>query len=104
MKLSTSNHQKHPNSIIFSLQENIQLTDWLGRAIRKDKPSYIPSNEPPILQKLNIANDGFIELMKAKDDLSKLTIIGSPTSLTHYLENAQNHFVKGINLSKQVFS
>ncbi|MET1257169.1 hypothetical protein [Aliikangiella maris] len=42
--------------------------------------------------------------MKANDDLSKLTIIGSPASLSHYLENAQNHFIKGMNLSKQVFS
>ncbi|WP_444997611.1 transposase [Aliikangiella sp. IMCC44359] len=103
MKLSTR-HQSHPNSFSFTTQDYCQLIDWLGRAIRNDKRGYIQQHEPPILQKLNIDSEGFIQLMKQKDDLSQLTVMGSSSTLTHYLEKLENKFIKGINLNRKVFS
>ncbi|WP_444997608.1 hypothetical protein [Aliikangiella sp. IMCC44359] len=79
MKLSTK-HQSHPNSFSFTTQDYCQLTDWLGRAIRNGKHGYIQQNEPPILQKLNIDSEGFIQLIKQKDDLSQLTVMGSSST------------------------
>ncbi|MET1257663.1 transposase, partial [Aliikangiella sp. GXAS 311] len=44
MKLS--NHQSHQNSFSFTTQDYLQLTDWVGRAIRNDKRGYIEQHEP----------------------------------------------------------
>jgi hypothetical protein len=41
-------------SILFNLNDYLQLLDTTGRMIRTDKPDAIPINLPPILQRLSI--------------------------------------------------
>ena len=102
--LSSSTNQSHPNSIAFSLIDYCQLVDTLGRAIIKGKRGYIEPNEAPILERLNIDCDGFLKLMGQKDDLSKLSAIGSTTALTHYLENIERKFIKGLTINQRIFT
>jgi len=104
MALSASNSQTHKNSIAFSLEDYLQLVDWAGRAILKNKRGYIDSTELPILQRLNIDADGFIELMKQQDDLSQLSVMGSTTALSHYMDRLEKKFVKGLTLNQRLFT
>ena len=53
-----------PEGIPFSLTDYIELVDWTGRIIREDKKGFIPSNTPPILQRLNIEADNWVYLTK----------------------------------------
>ena len=101
---SSNPKQEHPNSIAFSKADYLNLVDALGRAILQGKRGYIEQNEAPILQRLNIDCDGFLELVNRKDDLSQLTAIGSTSALTHYIERIDRKFIKGLTLNQRIFT
>ena len=41
--------------ILFSFRDYLELVDWTGRIIRKDKQSYIDNELPPVLHRLQIS-------------------------------------------------
>ncbi len=43
-----------PDHLPFSFTDYLQLVDWSGRAMRKDKRGHIPANLPPILTRLGV--------------------------------------------------
>ena len=97
-------HQHNSNKhIAFSEKDYLQLVDWAGRAIAKNKRGWIDDSLPPILERLNLNSEGFIDLMSKKDDISKLSVIGSPVFLIHYQEKFNKKFIKGSQLSRQLF-
>ena len=54
--------QPMPRGLIFNLIDYIELVDWTGRIIRDDKRGAIPDSAPPILKRLDISVDHWIEL------------------------------------------
>ena len=54
--------QPMPKGLIFNLIDYIELVDWTGRVIRDDKRRAIPESALPILTRLNISTDHWIEL------------------------------------------
>ena len=54
--------QPMPCGLIFSLIDYIELIDWTGRIIRDDKRGTIHATTPPILQRLDISTDHWLEL------------------------------------------
>lgn len=54
--------QPIPRGLIFNLIDYIELVDWTGRIIRDNKRGAIPESAPPILQRLNISTEHWIEL------------------------------------------
>ena len=53
-----------PKGLPFELKDYIELVDWTGRIIRADKAGYIPSNMPPILDRVGIPIDSWLTLTK----------------------------------------
>ena len=51
-----------PRGLIFNLIDYIELVDWTGRIIREDKRGAISGSAPPILQRLDISTEHWIEL------------------------------------------
>ncbi|WP_196140306.1 transcription factor IIS helical bundle-like domain-containing protein [Aliikangiella sp. G2MR2-5] len=100
----TQSEQRHKNAIHFTEADYLELVDWLGRAILPGKRGYIDEATPPILNRLNLQSDEFINLMKRKDDLSGLTAIGSPSVLTHYFEKLGYRRVRGKAIAQKVFT
>ncbi|MES9816740.1 MAG: hypothetical protein ABW155_08825 [Candidatus Thiodiazotropha sp.] len=43
-----------PNGLPFRLKDYLELVDWTGRAILEHKRGYIPGDQPPILDRLQI--------------------------------------------------
>ncbi|MCU7841601.1 MAG: transposase [Candidatus Thiodiazotropha sp. (ex Troendleina suluensis)] len=43
-----------PKGLPFRLIDYLELVDWSGRAIRENKQGFIPKNQPPILERLQI--------------------------------------------------
>jgi REP element-mobilizing transposase RayT len=43
-----------PRGLPFRLKDYLDLIDWSGRAILENKRGYIPENQPPILERLQI--------------------------------------------------
>ena len=54
--------QPMPKGLIFNLIDYIELVDWTGRIIRDDKRGAIVASTPPILQRLDISTEHWIEL------------------------------------------
>lgn len=48
------------NSIPFTINDYLMLVDWTGRAVRGDKRGAITNTLPPILERLGIAPEGWI--------------------------------------------
>ena len=54
--------QPMPRGLIFNLFDYIDLVDWTGRIITGEKRGAIHTSTPPILQRLDISIDQWIEL------------------------------------------
>ena len=72
--------QPMPKGLIFNLIDYIELLDWAGRAIRDDKRGVIPKSGLPILQRLSLSQDHWIELSKHFEERFK-GIAGSVSSI-----------------------
>ncbi len=57
-------YQDKTSGLNFSLPDYLELTDWAGRAIREDKSGAIPSELAPILERLNIDPEAWLDSVK----------------------------------------
>jgi REP element-mobilizing transposase RayT len=57
-------HQDDKPCLSFNLLDYLELTDWAGRAIRDDKAGAIPVHLAPILDRLNIDSDMWLDTVK----------------------------------------
>jgi putative transposase len=48
----------------FHFSDYLELVDWTGRAIRADKRGFIPADVPPILSRLGVEADSWIETVR----------------------------------------
>jgi putative transposase len=48
----------------FHFSDYLELVDWTGRAIREDKRGYIPADVPPILTRLGVEAESWIETVR----------------------------------------
>jgi hypothetical protein len=104
LALKQTKTPKHKHGFSFSEQDYFELVDTTGRIIREDKRGYIPNYIPPILERLNLNPDGFIQMIKRTDDIAGLNVVSSPSSLTHFIENISQKFIKGIGISKTLYT
>ena len=57
-------HQNKMPGLSFSLIDYLELTDWAGRAIREDKSGAIPAQLAPILERLNIDSEAWLDTVQ----------------------------------------
>ena len=72
--------QPMPRGLVFNLIDYIELLDWTGRIIRHDKRGAISDSTPPILQRLDISTQHWIELSTSFEQRFK-GIAGSAQSI-----------------------
>jgi len=68
MPLVKQKNDRHPNTIGYTLKDHLELIDWVGRSVRTDKRGAITSTTPPILNRLGINEDAFMEHVLNYDD------------------------------------
>lgn len=88
--------QPMPRGLIFSLIDYIELVDWTGRIIREGKRGAIQASAPPILQRLNISTDHWLELSTKFESRFK-GIAGSAQSIRNLC--AHFGFTRQVNRS-----
>jgi len=69
-----------PGGLPFKLTDYLELVDLTGRVIRDDKRGHIERNIPPILQRLGIEPETWMDLTTKFEENFK-DLVGSPTLL-----------------------
>ncbi len=54
--------QTHEHGLNYNVLDYLELIDWTGRAIRDDKRGYISASAPPILERIDICPEHWIEI------------------------------------------
>jgi REP element-mobilizing transposase RayT len=82
------------NSIPFKLKDYLELVDWGGREVKRNKRGYIPANAPPILARLRMDAAPVLDYL-AKEDFHPLGALGPVSMLRIFARSVGRKFVKG---------
>ena len=82
------------DTLPFSLKDYLELVDWAGREVKRNKKGYIPASAPPILDRLNMNASPVLKYL-AKDDLPSLGALGPVSKLRVFAASVGRKFVKG---------
>lgn len=87
----------------YKLQEYLELVDWSGRALAKNKPGAIPQNLPRILARLAIHSDGYLSYIR-REERGFYNVIGPYQSIQKTAQILGRGFLRGQKAAKRVFS
>jgi hypothetical protein len=86
-----------------SFGEYLDLLDWTGRQVRADKSGAIPPDLAPILERLSLSGEGWLNLVR--DFRRKFRrAAGTPASLTKEAQKRGCRKMHGIVHSRQIFN
>jgi REP element-mobilizing transposase RayT len=103
--LTTSNDYKinRPDSVLpFGWADYLELVDWTGRAIRKDKRGSIPANLPSIFSRLNMDADQWLKQHRMLESHYPC-FMGQWRQMKSACEQLKRKWNKGINSSRLLF-
>ena len=87
-------NEKEEDGIPFNLKDYLELVDWGGREIKRNKRGYIPANAPPILARLRMDASPVLDYL-AKDDLPGFGALGPVGMLKAFAKSVGRSFIKG---------
>jgi REP element-mobilizing transposase RayT len=90
------------DGIPFSLNDYLQLVDWTGRSIRKDKRGAIDELLPPILQRLNIDAEAWIESMRPQGNVFGRAM-GKLNHLKIHARALGQSWIKGLRQAERMY-
>ena len=86
--------EKECNGIPFKLKDYLELVDWGGREIKRNKRGYIPASAPPILTRLRMDASPVLNYL-AKDDIPTFGAMGPVSMLKAFANSVGRSFIKG---------
>lgn len=92
-----------PQGLPFNLKDYVELVDWTGRAIKHGKKGFISNQQPPILQRLNISPEAWLELTHGIESHFSRSI-GTEQSLNRLRHNHSCRWVSGMTSAKRLFN
>ena len=85
----------------FDLHDYLELVDYSGRAIRDDKRGFIVQATPPILQRLGINPDAWLEAMGPKG-IHMATVLGDSACIEDCTKAHHLRFIAGARRLKSL--
>jgi len=82
------------DTLPFRLQDYLELLDWGGREVKRNKRGYIPASAPPILDRLQMNAAPVLKYL-ARDNLSSPTALGPVSMLRAFAASIGRKFIKG---------
>ncbi len=92
-------HKGQPEGITFSFPDYLELVDWSGRAIRDDKAGAIADNLPPILARLGIEQQGWLDMINHYDQRF-FRAVGAMDKLKQFAHRLGQSWMKGQSMGK----
>ena len=90
------------SSIPCNLRDYLELVDWGGREIKRNKRGYIPAHAPPILTRLKMDASPVLDYL-AKDDLPGFGALGPVSMLKAFANSVGRKFVKGHAFANRLY-
>ncbi len=104
MPLVKQGEEKHPNTIGFTTPDYLELVDWAGRAIREGKRGAIPSDIPPILQRMGLEPDAYVNHLRGHKGRSHPIMLGPLNKIRETAKQLGQRFIKGMCESRVLYS
>jgi len=95
--------QPMPEGLPFRLQDYLELMDWTGRCLRDDKRGAIPEHLPPILDRLNLSADAWLQLSQGFEHRSP-TFAGHPEQVQAACTIFGQRWAHGIKAARRLFT
>ena len=93
----------HLGFLPITLAEYLRLLDWTGRQIRRDKQGAIPADLAPILERLHVVGEGWVEHVK-HFGRSFRRVVGRPETLLNHAASRGLNWLHGIARSREAFA
>ena len=97
-----SDRASNKGCLPMSFAEYLELLDWTGRQLRQDKRGAIPHDLAPILERLRVSDEGWMQLMGRFSRLFRRAA-GRPPSLQREREQRGCQLMQGIRHSRAIF-
>jgi hypothetical protein len=82
------------DGIPFKLKDYLELVDWAGREIKRNKRGNIPAHAPPILTRLKMDASPVLDYLN-KQDLPSFGALGPVSMLKAFARSVGRSFIKG---------
>ena len=89
-------------AIPFRLPDYLQLVDWAGRNIQPNKNGAIPTDTPPILQRLGLDAAELLRYMRRRPDRF-ISAIGPVNRMRLFARAVGRQFIMGISLGRRLW-
>ena len=100
-RLMTLSGADEESDLPFSFTEYLELVDWAGREVMRDKKGFIPATTPPILTRLNMQSTPVMNYLK-RNETQMPVALGSVTRLRCFAQSVGRRFIKGLTLGKSL--
>jgi hypothetical protein len=91
-----------PEGLPFHLADYLELVNWMGRAVRDDKRGAISSDLPPILERLGITPEAWLQL-STEFETQFSRWIGQAEHVEQACVRGGRHWVRGIRACRRLF-
>lgn len=102
MPFSGSSSLDKSSGLPFRLTDYLEVVDLTARLIRSDKRGFTPANMPPILQRLNIPADQWLQSCTKFESRFK-SLVGSVEKIRAACEHFGQHWAHGYRACKHSF-
>ncbi len=92
-----------PNPGPFVFTDYLELVDWTGRIVRDDKRGSIPADTPPILQRLHIESQAWMQLT-AEFEKQFCHFVGRPEAVQRVCSQLGQKWAWGTSRCRAMFS
>ena len=102
MPFSGSSHVSIHTALPFTREDYFALVDQTGRAIREDKKGYISAEQQPLLERLGIDSDNWIDQVR---DFGKLygNCVGAEFRIVDFSQRFNKRWSKGVRRSRLLY-
>ena len=101
--LESPNQDIHMNAFSFTSKDYLELVDWSGRAIRDGKIGAISSSLPPILKRLKLDPEHYLQHVRKGGRGYHVAALGRVDRLREAAERLGRRFLKGHSHSKRLY-
>lgn len=104
VSLISLSQDNHLHALGYLEKDYLELVDWAGRSICPGKRGYIPEYSPPIVNRLGLEPENFLQHMEGKRPHLSLThAIGRLEKLHEYARQLRVQFIRGYKLGQVIY-